>query len=210
MGRIALLVTAATAAVALASCGGDDDDGGSAATGGPASIIEPTAIEQAPATGAAASTLATNTTVASTTVAATEEPDDDNPTPASIAQRISDAGLGCDDFALPDPNETSATFIPEPDGEKGECTISGYPVEITVYTDDDAVEMAAAQVETVLPQFLVAFGITEFQFVQAGPDDRVVVALGFPENSFEFTAEQRDLTSQIADILDGEVVTVET
>jgi hypothetical protein len=110
-----------------------------------------------------------------------------------------------------DPAETTATMLPEPEGEEGACTINGYPVEITVFADENAVEMAAAQLETVVPQFMTAFGITELQFVQAGPDDRVLVSVSNPEeNNFEWTDEQRELTSQLAEALDGDVITVES
>ena len=88
---------------------------------------------------------------------------------------------------------------------------SGHPVTISVLADSDAVEMAEAQLETVLPEFLKGFGIDEFQVVRTGPDDRVIITVNNADStSLQLTDEQRAINEEIAEALDGEVITIES
>ena len=76
--------------------------------------------------------------------------------------------------------------------------------------DDEAVEMANAQLDTVVKEYMKAFGVEEIQFVRAGPDDRVLVSVSNLDSStLAMTDEQKDITMDVADALDGEVVTIE-
>ena len=203
---MARMLAAATLLLLLVGCGGDDDD--DATSGSPSA---PAASLSATTGPTSATTEAASTSADSTTVPATQPSSEDGPTPASVAQALTDAGLGCEDIHPPDPSETSATLLPEPEGEEGECTVRGHPVTISVLADSDAVEMAEAQLETVLPEFLKGFGIDEFQVVRTGPDDRVIITVNNADStSLQLTDEQRAINEEIAEALDGEVITIES
>jgi hypothetical protein len=80
-----------------------------------------------------------------------------------------------------------------------------------VYADANAVEMANAQMDTVYRQLLVAFGVEEIAWVVAGPDDRVWVSPAAEDEGTQPkpTEEQLAMLDEVADAVDGEVVTFE-
>jgi hypothetical protein len=173
----------AACVLAVAACGGDDDDDSAATTGAPAGT-----------TGSAA-TSATG--------------DGGDPTPATVAAEISAAGLGCDDLEAEDPSDTAVTLAPEPPGQSASCTAKGLPVEITVFDDKAAADMATEQIDTVIKEVLKSVDIKELQFARAGPDGRVLVGVNSTDpESTEWTDEQRALTADIASAIGGEVVTI--
>ena len=99
-------------------------------------------------------------------------------------------------------------MMPEPESDKGTCTVAGEPIEINVYVDEDAVDMVEAQIETMGQAFMVAFGIKEMAIVVAGPDDRVQIGIGELTEDGRPTDEQKAILEDVADELDGDVETI--
>jgi hypothetical protein len=209
-------VTLVLGIASITGCGGDDDDASDAPTSAGETTSPATAAPPA-STSAPSGSSSPSTTPADTseeTTAVTEpSSDSDELSPAAVAADLAESGLGCDDFAetVDDPNETDPTLAPEPEGDEGTCTVAGIPVTIGVWADEDAVEMFEAQVETIYRQYLVAFGIEEIAWVQAGPDDRIYVsAVGSDEQvQTKPTDEELAMLDDVADALDGEVHTFE-
>jgi hypothetical protein len=204
----------------IAGCGGDNDDDLSAtdATAPVETTPLTTAIAPASTSSSDAGTSAPQATTADTSVATTEPtetteppPDPGDLTPAAVAAQLADEGLGCDDYADKIPEETTMTLAPAPEVEEGTCTINGVPADLGVYADEDAAEMATAQMETVYRELMVAFGVEEIAWVIAGPDDRVWVspAGGDLGTQPKPTDEQLAMLDEVADALDGEVTTFE-
>jgi len=177
----------AACVLAIAACGGDDDDDSAATT-----------------TGAPAATTGSQGSAATSATG-----DAGDPTPATVAAEISAAGLGCDDLAAEDPSDTAVTLAPEPPGQSASCTAKGLPVEITVFDDKAAADMATEQIDTVIKEVLKSVDIKELQFARAGPDGRVLVGVNSTDpESTEWTEEQRALIADIATAIGGEVVTI--
>lgn len=190
----------------VAACGGSD-------------TTEPTA--PVPAETAAAATEPASTEPATTelpdrTDAPTTAPPDTAPadpealTGATVAQQLSGAGLGCDDYTVTvdDPNETSMTLAPEPEMEEGTCTgPNGESLGITVFDDADQARIANAQLD-LYGSMAIAFGVLEIGWVEAGPDGRVWVDMDPPAEEVQPRLPQSTLAlfDQIADALDGRVI----
>jgi hypothetical protein len=201
----------------IAGCGGDDDDD-SAATDATAPVetaAETTGVSPASTSSPEDETRAPPTTTADTAAAtteATEPPSDSDLTPTAVAAQLAEAGLGCDDYTdvVADPDEPAMTLAPAVESADGTCTINGVPAEIGIFPDADSVAMARAQLETVYRQLMVAFGVEEVAWAVAGPDDRIWISYeDTGEGQTKPSDEQLAMLEEVADALDGEIVTFE-
>jgi hypothetical protein len=221
MNRSVYAVAVGMGIASIAGCGGGGDDDSSATDATaplestpPSTAIAPVSTSSSDAGTSVLVTAIADTAAATTAPTETTEPssDSDDLTPAAVASQLAEEGLGCEDYAdaVVDPDETAMTLAPAVESAEGTCTINGVSATIGVFPDEDAVEMARAQIETVYRQMMVAFGIEELAWAFAGPDDRIWISYeDAGEGQTKPTDEQLAMLDDVADALDGEVFTFE-